>query len=311
MDRLTSMSVFVKVAEAGSFAAVADALGLSAPMVGKHVRFLEDRLGARLINRTTRRQTLTDFGRVYYDRCKLVLAEADAAEALAEDLLGVPRGPLRVSMPVLFGRRCVAPILLKVAQQHPKLELNLSFSDRPVDLMEDGFDLAIRNGRVGEGAGLVTRRIVQQRMTVCASPTYLAAHGTPRSISDLEHHQAIIYSRSGRSRTWVFPREGRASFEVTPKNRLRFDDLEAIADAAVSGMGLAWLPCWLIRERVQSGALVRVLAEHPGLVLDSYALWLQTPYLPLRTRVAVDALTAELPRIMEESAAAPTSDEQY
>jgi DNA-binding transcriptional LysR family regulator len=308
MDRLTSMSVFAKVAEVGSFAAVADALGLSAPMVGKHVRFLEDRLGARLINRTTRRQTLTDFGRAYYDRCKLVLAEAEATEALAEDLLGVPRGPLRVSIPVLFGRRCVAPILLKLAQQYPKLELNLSFSDRPVDLMEDGFDLAIRNGSVGEGAGLVSRRIVQQRMTVCASPNYLAAHGTPRSIPDLEQHQAVIYSRSGRGRAWRFPQEGRASFEITPKNRLRFDDLEAIADAAVSGMGLAWLPCWLIRDRVRSGELVRVLTDYPGLVLDSYALWLQTPYLPLRIRVAVDALAAELPRIMEESAPTPTSE---
>jgi DNA-binding transcriptional LysR family regulator len=294
------MSVFAKVAEAGSFAAVADALGLSAPMVGKHVRFLEDRLGARLINRTTRRHTLTDFGRVYYDRCKLVLAEAEAAEALADDLLGVPRGPLRVSMPVLFGRRCVAPILLKLADQHPKLELNLSFSDRPIDLMEDGFDLAIRNGSVGEGAGLVTRRIAEQRMTVCASPNYLAAHGTPQSIPDLEQHQAVIYSRSGRTRAWRFFTKDRASIEVTPLSRLRLDDLEAIADAAVSGMGLAWLPCWLIRDRVQSGALVRVLTDHPGLVLDSHALWLHTPYLPLRIRVAVDALAAELPGIMEE-----------
>src|SRR4030081_3037735 len=125
------MSVFAKVAEAGSFAAAADELGLSAPMVGKHVRFLEDRLGTRLINRTTRRQSLTDFGRAYYDRCKFLLAEAEATDALAGDLLGDPGGPLRVSMPVLFGRRCVAPILLKLAGQYPKLELKLSFSDRP------------------------------------------------------------------------------------------------------------------------------------------------------------------------------------
>src|SRR5882672_11357980 len=109
-----SMAVFVKAVDLGSFAAAAVALGLSGPMVGKHVRFLEERLGVRLINRTTRRQSLTDFGRAYYERCKLVLAEAEATEALAEDLLGVPRGPLRVSMPVLFGRRCVAPILLKL-----------------------------------------------------------------------------------------------------------------------------------------------------------------------------------------------------
>jgi DNA-binding transcriptional LysR family regulator len=301
MDRLTSMSVFAKVAEVGSFAAAADALGLSGPMVGKHVRFLEDRLGTLLINRTTRRQNLTDFGRAYYERCKLVLAEAEAAEALADDLLGVPRGPLRVSMPVLFGRRCVAPILLKLAQEHPDLELHLSFSDRPVDLMEDGFDLAIRNGAVGEGAGLVTRRIHRQRMTVCASAAYLAAQGTPQSIPELEQHHAVVYSRSGRARAWLFPRDDGAPLEATPKNRLRLDDLETIADAAVSGLGLAWLPCWLIRDRVRSGALVRVLTDYPGLVLESHALWLQTPHLSLRIRVAVDALAAELPKIMEES----------
>ena len=299
MDRLTSMSVFAKVAEVGSFAAAANAFGLSAPMVGKHVQFLEDRLAVRLINRTTRRQSLTEFGRAYYERCKLVLAEAEAADAVAADLLGAPRGPLRVSMPVLFGRRCVAPILLDLAQQHAGLELDLSFSDRHVDLMEDGFDLAIRNGAVGEGAGLVCRRIVDQRMTVCASPAYLKAHGAPRSIQDLDAHRLVIYSRSGRACPWLFPRQGDDPIEVTPRSRLRLDDLEAIADAAVSGAGLAYLPCWLIRDRLQSGALTRVLADCPGLVLHSHALWLQTPHLPLRIRLAVDALASGLPKIME------------
>jgi DNA-binding transcriptional LysR family regulator len=299
MDRLTSMSVFAKVAEVGSFAAAAEAFGLSAPMVGKHVRFLEDRLGLRLINRTTRRQSLTEFGRVYYDRCKLVLAEAEAADAVAGDLLGTPRGPLRVSMPAIFGRRCVAPILLDLAKQHPALELELSFSDRHIDLMEDGFDLAIRNGPVGEGTGLVCRRIVHQRMTVCASPAYLEEHGAPRNIQDLETHRLVIYSRAGRTCPWLFPRQDGGPIEIIPKSRLRLDDLEAIADAAVSGAGLAYLPCWLIRDRLQSGALKRVLADYPGLVLDSHALWLETPHLPLRIRLAVDALASGLPKIME------------
>jgi DNA-binding transcriptional LysR family regulator len=298
MDRLTSMSVFAKVAEVGSFAAAAELFGLSAPMVGKHVRALEERLGARLINRTTRRQSLTEFGRVYYERCKLVLAEADAADALADELLGVPRGPLRVSVPVLFGRRCVVPVLLKLARLHPELELNLSFSDRPVDLIEDGFDLAIRNGATGDGVGLISRRVARQHMTVCASPAYLDAHGVPRTISELEAYEAIIYSRSGRARSWLFPQGDGVPTAVTPKSRLRLDDLEAIADAAVAGMGLAWLPCWLVRDHVTSGALVRVLADAPNIAFDSHALWLQTPHLPLRLRLAIDALAAELPKFM-------------
>ncbi|TIY02007.1 MAG: LysR family transcriptional regulator, partial [Mesorhizobium sp.] len=233
MDRLTSMAVFVKTVDLGSFAAAAAALDLSGPMVGKHVRFLEERLGVRLINRTTRRQSLTDFGRAYYERCRLVLAEAEAADALAADQLSEPRGKLRVIMPVHFGRRCVAPILLELAQRYPALELDLSFSDPIADLAEDGCDLAIRTGIL----------------------------------------------------------------EVMPVSRLRLDDLAAIADAAAAGMGLAWLPYWLVREHIQAGALVVLLPEQPGFLYDAYALWLQTPHLPLKVRLAVDALAAALPRL--------------
>ncbi|RUV67924.1 MAG: LysR family transcriptional regulator [Mesorhizobium sp.] len=299
MDRLTSMAVFVKTVDLGSFAAAAAALDLSGPMVGKHVRFLEERLGVRLINRTTRRQSLTDFGRAYYERCRLVLAEAEAADALAADQLSEPRGKLRVIMPVHFGRRCVAPILLELAQRYPALELDLSFSDPIADLAEDGCDLAIRTGILEDQAGVIARRIARQRMVVCASPSYLAMHGWPRQLEDLGSHQAIIYRRSGRVvQPWLFPRDDQAALEVMPVSRLRLDDLAAIADAAAAGMGLAWLPYWLVREHIQAGALVVLLPEQPGFLYDAYALWLQTPHLPLKVRLAVDALAAALPRLM-------------
>jgi DNA-binding transcriptional LysR family regulator len=268
-------------------------------MVGKHVRFLEERLGVRLINRTTRRQNLTDFGRAYYERCRMVLAEAEAADALAADQLSEPRGKLRVIMPVHFGRRCVAPILLELARQHPKLELDLSFSDPIADLAEDGCDLAIRTGTLEDRAGVMARRVARQRMVVCASPSYLEMHGSPRLIEDLGRHQAILYRRSNRVvQPWLFPRNGEPAQEVTPVSRLRLDDLDAIADAAAAGMGLAWLPYWLVRERIQTGALVVLLPEQPGFLYDAYALWLQTPHLPLKVRLAVDALAAALPRLM-------------
>lgn len=299
MDRLTSMAVFVKTVDLGSFAATAAALDLSGPMVGKHVRFLEERLGVRLINRTTRRQNLTDFGRAYYERCRMVLAEAEAADALAADQLSEPRGKLRVIMPVHFGRRCVAPILLELAQRYPALELDLSFSDPIADLAEDGCDLAIRTGNLEDQAGVMARRVARQRMVVCASPSYLELHGLPRQIGDLGSHQTIIYRRSGRVvQPWLFPRHGQPALEVMPVSRLRFDDLAAIADAAAAGMGLAWLPYWLVRERIQAGALVPLLSDQPGFLYDAYALWLQTPHLPLKVRLAVDALAATLPRLM-------------
>ncbi|HWK95154.1 MAG TPA: LysR family transcriptional regulator [Pseudolabrys sp.] len=297
MDRLTSMAVFVKAVDLGSFSAAATALDLSGPMVGKHIRFLEERLGGKLLNRTTRRQNLTDFGRAYYERCRIVLAEADAADALAADQIGEPQGRLRVTMPVHFGRRCVAPVLLEMAQRYPKLELELSLSDRIADLAEGGFDLAIRTGHLADRSGVIARRVGRQRMIVCASPAYLEVHGTPCTLDELGTHQAIVYRRGGPVSPWLFPHDNQPPREVRPPHRLRLDDLDAIADAASAGMGVAWLPSWLVRDRLQNGALVELLTSEPGYPYDVYALWLQTPHMPMKLRIAIDELAAALPRL--------------
>lgn len=299
MDRLTSMAVFVKAVDLGSFAAAATALDLSSPMVGKHVRALEERLGMQLLHRTTRRQSLTEFGRAYYERCRAILAEAEAADTLASDTLGEPAGRLRVTMPVHFGRRCVAPALLQLAARYPKLELNLSFNDRFADLADDGFDLAIRTGELRDRAGVLARRIASQRMIVCASPTYLKAHGAPKTIEEIESHKAIVYLRSGRARPWLFPRSDQQPVEITPPlHRFRFDDLHAIADAVATGAGIAWLPSWLVREQLKSGTLVRLLPDEPEYLYDVFALWLQTAQIPLKLRATIDVLALELPKLM-------------
>ncbi len=298
MDRLTSMAVFVKAVDLGSFAAAAAALDLSSPMVGKHVRALEERLGVRLLNRTTRRQNLTEFGRAYYERCRTVLAEANAADALAADTLGEPAGRLRVTMPVHFGRCCVAPVLLKLAKRYSRLELDLSFNDRFADLADDEFDLAIRTGELRDRAGVLARRVASQRMIVCASPSYLRAHGKPKTIEDLMSHEAVVYRRQGRVRPWLFPRDHQRPEEVTPPHRFKFDDLNAIAEAVAAGAGLAWLPSWLVREPLQSGALVRLLPKQPEYLYDAFALWLQSPQMPPKLRSAVDVLALELPGLM-------------
>jgi len=298
MDRLTSMAVFLRAVDLGSFAAAAEALEMSGPMVGKHVRFLEERLGVRLIHRTTRRQSLTEFGQAYYERCRAVLAEAEAADALASDQLSEPRGRLKVTMPALLGRHCVAPLLLKLAQKYPALQLDLSFGDPVADLMDGGYDFAIRTGDLDEQSSVIARRIARQRMVVCGSRAYLKANGKPRTLDELGQHQAIVYRRLGRARPWLFPRDGQPPREVWPAGRLRLDDLEAIADAAARGMGLAWLPSWLVRERLERGVLVRVLGNEGELPYDCHALWLPTPRLPLKVRLAVDALAAALPKLV-------------
>jgi DNA-binding transcriptional LysR family regulator len=297
-DRLTGVSVFVEAVEAGGFSAAAARLNLSRSAVGKTIARLEMRLGARLFHRTTRNQNLTEDGQAFYERCMRALDEIRMGEAMLDSGRREIAGRLRVSMPVLFGRRCVAPVLTELARQHPRLELDLDFSDRRVDLLEDGFDLAVRNGALGEGAGLMARRLAYQRMTVCAAPAYLGARGSPRTPEELGAYDAVAYGQSGRILPWSFPRDGAPPLIVTPRARLRFDDLEAIADAVVGGMGIAWLPCWLIRERTLNGALVRVLDDWPGARFDINAVWPQTPHLPLRVRVAVDTLAQALPKLM-------------
>ncbi len=298
MDRLASMAVFVKAVDLGSFAAAAAALDLSGPMVGKHVRFLEERLHVRLINRTTRRQSLTDFGRAYYERCRVVLAEAEAADALAADQLSEPRGKLRIAMSSLFGRRCVLPVLVELARRYPALELDLSLGDTITDLAEQGSDLAVRTGFLDDRSGLIARRVARQPMIVCAAPSYLACHGEPRGIEDLAGHPAIIYHRSGHVRPWLFPAGQERPLEFMPSGRFRLNDLDAVADMAAAGMGLAWLPSWLIRERLEAGTLVKLLPGQPDFLYDVHALWLETPHLPLKVRVTVDALAAALPAMM-------------
>ncbi|MBD9629304.1 LysR family transcriptional regulator [Pseudomonas sp. T] len=298
MDRLTSMEVFVRAVDLGSFAAAADALEMSAPMVGKHVRFLEERLGAQLLMRSTRRQSLTEAGRIYYERCRMLLADAEAADILAAGEVAEPRGRLRVAMPVHFGRRCVAPVLLELAQRYPQLELDLRFSDRLTDLAEEQIDLAIRTGEPQPRDGIIARRIGRQRMVVCAAPAYLEQHGRPASIEELAAHRVLVYHRSGRINPWLFPREGLEPAEFAPSSRLRFDDLAAIADAAVRGMGLAWLPYWLVREVIEAGALEELLPGQPGFLYDVHATWLQTTQLPRKVRLAIDALVEVMPGLV-------------
>nr|WP_157091480.1 LysR family transcriptional regulator [Methylobacterium nodulans] len=295
-DLLVDLPAFVAAVEAGSFASAAAKLNLSRSAVGKAVTRLEGRLGTRLFHRTTRSLALTEDGQAFFESCRRALGDLQAARAMLESGRRDVAGRLRVSVPVLFGRRCIAPVLVQLVEAHPRLELDLNFNDRLVDVVEDGFDLVVRNGPLRDWPGLMARRIARQHMRVCASPAYLAAHGIPHALTDLARHRAVLYGRPGRVRSWLFPQPGAAPAEVTPPSRMRFDDLGAILDAAVDGLGLAWLPCWLIGADVRAGRLATVLDHLPSHVFDSHALWPQTSHLPVRVRLAIDALAASLPQ---------------
>ncbi len=300
-DMLAEVPIFVAAVEAGGFAVAGLKLNLTRSAVGRAVGRLEGRLGVRLLHRTTRSLALTPDGEAFFEHCRRGLDALQAGIASLESGRGEVTGRLRVSMPVLFGRRCVAPILIRLLAHHPKLELDLNFNDRLVEVVEDGFDLVVRNGALQNWPGLAGRRIAHQRMRVCASPAYLAAAGRPGGLADLSRHRTVLYGRPNRVRSWLFPRGEGPPEEIVPPSRMRLDDLGTIRDAAVEGHGLAWLPNWLIRDDVAAGRLATVLDHLPAHVFDSHALWPQSPHLPRRVRLAIDALAAALP----ETAALP------
>ena len=296
-DMLNGIPEFVEAVEAGGFSAAATRMNLSRSAIGKTIAKLERRLNVRLFHRTTRMQSLTDEGQAFYERCRRALDEIQSGEAMLESGKREVTGRLRISMPVLFGRRCAAPLLLELARIHPKLELDLSFSDRVVDLFDEGFDLAIRNGVLRDEAGLAARKIALHRMTLCVSPDYLAARGTPQIIADLDSHDLVVYARSGEAKRWTFLQGDGRAVAFFPQPRLRLDDLEVMADAAAAGMGIAWLPCWLVRDYVHAGKLMPVLNVSSRSV-NVYAVWPQVPQLSLKMRVVIDLLAARLPAIM-------------
>ncbi|WP_435105477.1 LysR substrate-binding domain-containing protein [Arhodomonas sp. AD133] len=296
--RLGGIVEFVQAVECGSFALAGERLHLSRSAVGKTIARLEERLGVRLFHRTTRTLTLTEDGEIYYERCLRALAELESAEAAFESGRREPTGKLRVTVPVLFGRHCVAPCLVGLMREYPALTVEMAFSDRPVDLIAEGFDLAVRIGRQPDSANLVARHLAVQRMGICASPSYLAAHGRPGSADDLLGHSGIVYARDGYDRPW-YVRDGNGDVrELRMNARLRMDDLQSMVDAAVAGAGLAWLPCWLIAQHVREGTLELITACELVLPTEIHAVWPQTPYLPSKTRAVIEALARGVPELM-------------
>ncbi|TNV21160.1 LysR family transcriptional regulator [Buttiauxella sp. B2] len=294
-EQLKGISVFVTAVEAGNFSLAASRLHLSRSAVGKTISQLEQRLGVRLFQRTTRSLALTDDGALFYEHCLRALEEIQTAEALLDSGKQTVRGRLRVSMPMLYGRMCIAPLLTEFASQHPELKMELLFSDRVSDLIEDGLDLVIRNGKLPDSSGLIARRIGSHRMMICASPDYLARRGEPQTIDSLSQHEVINYINAGVTHRWVIPQDNGKTIEFVPKSRLLMDELQSISAAAISGFGIALLPCWLIGEELQNGKLVRILRGYRENVYETHALWLQTPHLPLKVRLAVDMLVSRLP----------------
>ena len=288
-NRFAELETFVAVVEAGSFTAAARRLGRSKASVSRQVRALEDRLGAPLLRRTTRSMSLTDAGAAYHERAVSALADLDEAEAAVGSLHGSPSGRLRVSLPSAYGLRVVAPVLLQLTHEHPALELDLAFSDRYVDLVGEGFDLAVRIGHLADSS-LIARRLSASRMMVCAAPSYLVARAVPQVPADLLEHDCLLYAQQTGGVAWRFA----DAMTVAVRGRMRSDSGDSLLIAALAGCGIAQLPDFYLGEPLADGRLVSLLEDFEPEPLGVWAVYPQRRHLSLKVRLAVDRLVDRL-----------------
>ena len=259
MDKLRSMEVFVAAVDTGSFTAAAERFGISAVMVGKHVRELEQRLGAALLTRTTRRQSLTEIGRHYADQCRTILSQIDAAERGAESLRMAPRGVLKVSCAVSFGMDWLAPMIADYLEQYPEVIVDLNLNDRMIDMVEEGFDIAVRIGTL-EDSSLVARPLGPYGVVVCGSPDYLARRGVPQVPADLAQHECLEFSGWVPQARWRL--KGEKDGRNVPLSRLRANNSYALKQAALAGFGLIMQAEVVLAQDIAAGRLVRVLDDY-------------------------------------------------
>lgn len=301
-ERLHGLDIFVAAVESGSFARAATRLHLTRSAVGKGVARLESRLGARLFHRTTRSQALTDEGQRYYERCRRALDELDAAEAAVQAGREEVVGRLRLTCPELIGRRCVGPVLLALACEHPRLVVEAHFSDRPSHLIDEGLDLAIRSGPLPDSTQFAARLLGHQWMGVYASAGYLATHLRPAGLAELadtrDQHTFVVYGSDGWAKPWLFTRAGGRTFELEVTPRFTANSLEVLAQAATEGMGLVRLPTWLAAPAVASGTLEQVFEEAMPFGYPLHALWPQLRSMPTRQRMVIDTLAQRLPELI-------------
>lgn len=291
MDRFIAMNVFAKVVEAGSFAAAARHFELSPAMVSKHIQMLEQHLGVRLLNRTTRRVIATEVGHEYYERSLRILDELGEADRAATDLQATPRGRLRVSAPVTFGTRYVAPAVADYLVAYPDVTVDLVFDDRHLDLLKDGFDIAIRLGDLADSS-LIARKLGSAHMVLCASPGYLAKHGSPATPEELGDRNCLTYAHASARSVWQFTAADGRLESIPVSGRLRANNGEALRVLAVEGEGIALLPDFLVSEELQAGRLAPLLPEHRPADRPIQAIYPHSRYVPAKVRAFIECLAA-------------------
>ncbi len=292
MDRLSAMHVFVRVAELGSFSAVAQQLGLARSAITRQVAALEEHLGARLMVRSTRRLTLTSAGAAYLEKCRVILNLVEVAETGIAEQRQAARGPIRISLPLSYGLARMVPLLLAFAHEHPEVSLDMDYTDRRVNLIEEGVDLAIRiTSRLGQSE--VTRRLGTVSMRTVASPDYLARCGRPRHPSELARHECLGYTSGGTPASWTYRVDG-AWTPFAVQSRISASNGEALTEAAAQGLGITIQPDFILEPVLAAGRIVTILDEFPLPELGIHAVLPSNRQVPHRVRVLIEFLAARM-----------------
>ena len=288
MSRWEGLDEFVAVAECGNFSRAAERLRLSSSHVNRQVALLEDRLQARLLYRTTRRVSLTEAGQIFFARCQRLIEERDEAFLSIGDLQSAPSGLLRMTSAVAYGERFIVPLANEFMARHPQLKLEIELTNRTLDMVQEGFDLAIRLGRLNESS-LVATRIAPRAMYLCASPAYLERYGRPHTLSELGRHNCLI----GTGDTWSFEQDGR-EFQFRPSGNWRCNSGQAVLDAALRGFGLCQLPDYYVFDLLRRGELVALLDTHQPPNTAVWAVYPQRRYALPKVRLLIEALKTGL-----------------
>jgi DNA-binding transcriptional LysR family regulator len=289
MDKLDEMGAFVRVVEAKTFTAAAERLGWSKSAVSRRIADLEERLGVRLLNRTTRRLSLTEAGRAYYDRCSRILADIEETEASVASLHADPRGVLRINAPMTFGMLHLAPALAAFMQRFPEVEIDLSLNDRFIDLIDEGVDVAVRIGTLADSS-LVARRLAVCRRVLCASPAYLRRRGTPQRPEDLAGHDCFVYTNMNSPEQWQFTDRAGGRHAVRVAGRLRVNNGDVLRDIAVAGLGVVALPTFIVAGQIADGRLQVILPDYRLADTALHAVYPHNRHLSAKVRAFVDFL---------------------
>lgn len=290
MDNVSRISMFVAVVKHQSFAGAARSLGLTGPALSKQVQTLEDQLGAKLLHRTTRHISLTEEGAIYFERASKALEDLAEAEQLLHDQQACPKGSLKINAPMSFGGRYLAQPIAAFASEYPDICLDIDFDDRNIDMIAEGYDVVVRIGALNDSS-LIARKLAPCPILLCATPTYLKKHGTPKTPEMLEKIPAIIYTKHGNNTEWRFEQQGKQG-NCTLKKHMGANNAEAMLQACLHGIGVALLPIFVAAPHLATGELVRVLPDYEtSPERNIYAIFPKNRYLSTKTRLFVDWLT--------------------